>query len=160
MMRWIPVLSIVLVGSAAMLLQGCHRSEASETEGGGHAGILDVRWMLIGLNDKPVEIGNEAQRPHFTLHSEQNRMDGFTGCNQMFGEFEIEEGRLSFGPIGATRMACMETGDLEQDFLKAMEATRSFYLDVAELELYDAHGHCVALFSASPSELDEEGERE
>ncbi len=160
MNRPLFLVSVILAVPVMMIFHGCHRNETPDPGSGHPSGIIDVPWTLVALNDEELEIEREERRPYFSLHAEQNRMDGFTGCNRMFGDFEIDGTQISFGPIGATRMACMETGDLEQDFLKAMEAARSFFLENAELELYDARGRCVALFSAGNLPAEAHGETE
>lgn len=133
-----------ILGLAVTVLGACERANSAEDASAPEAGLLNAKWVLVALNDEPVELEREEQRPHFTLEAEENRMTGFTGCNRMFGTYEIEGERLSFGPIGATKMACMDTMDLERDFLKAIEATASYYLAVEELELFDADGKNVA----------------
>lgn len=139
-----------MLGTMLAVLAGCQRTEAAAGDAAPEPGLLDRQWTLTVLDGEPVELENEEQRPHFTLQTEENRMVGYTGCNRMFGGYEIDGELLSFGPIGATKMACMETMDLEREFLAAIEATASYYVTGSELEFFDAGGKNVARFAVAP----------
>lgn len=130
-------------------MTGCETAPSPGEADAETPGLLDREWRLVALNDEPVEPENEERRPNLTLHSEENRMSGFTGCNRMFGAYELDGERLSFGQIGVTKMACPDTMELERKFLDAVQATGSFYLTGPELELFDAEGRNVARFRAA-----------
>lgn len=149
MMRRGMMVSAIL-GLTLTLMVGCRRADSAAESAAPEAGLLNSEWLLVALNDQPVELENEERRPHFTLQAEENRMTGYTGCNQMFGAYVINGDLLSFDRIGATKMACMDAMDLERDFLKAIEATASYYMAGRELELFDADGTNVARFITRP----------
>ncbi|CAB3766758.1 META domain-containing protein [Paraburkholderia solisilvae] len=51
----------------------------------------------------------------------QRRASGFSGCNRYTGTYTLRDGKLSFGPLAGTRMACAGTGgELEGDYLDAL----------------------------------------
>jgi heat shock protein HslJ len=53
--------------------------------------------------------------------SGQRRAEGFAGCNRFAGPYALTSGRLSFGPLVATQMACGPDADrLEQAYLDAL----------------------------------------
>lgn len=67
---------------------------------------------------------------------------GSGGCNRMTGTAVTEGARLSFGPLAATRRACVPAlGDQEAKFFAALAATREWQLDEqGKLVLLDANG--------------------
>jgi heat shock protein HslJ len=53
--------------------------------------------------------------------SGQRRASGFSGCNRYTGTYMLRDGKLSFGPLAGTRMACAGAGGkLESDYLDAL----------------------------------------
>jgi heat shock protein HslJ len=51
----------------------------------------------------------------------QRHASGFSGCNRFMGTYALKDGKLSFGPLAGTRMACMSPGgNLEGAFLDAL----------------------------------------
>jgi heat shock protein HslJ len=53
--------------------------------------------------------------------SGQRRASGFSGCNRYTGTYMLRDGKLSFGPLASTRMACAGSGGaLEGDYLDAL----------------------------------------
>jgi heat shock protein HslJ len=53
--------------------------------------------------------------------SGQRRASGFSGCNRFIGTYALKDGKLSFGPLAGTRMACATPGgDLEGPYLDAL----------------------------------------
>jgi heat shock protein HslJ len=50
------------------------------------------------------------------------RASGFSGCNRFMGSYMLKDGKLSFGTLAGTRMACVSPGgDIEKPFLAALE---------------------------------------
>ena len=51
----------------------------------------------------------------------QRRASGFSGCNRYMGTYALKDGKLSFGPLAGTRMACATPGGkIEGDYLNAL----------------------------------------
>lgn len=78
-------------------------------------------------------------------------MTGHSSCNGFFGTYTIQKNRLSFGPIGMTRMACEDVRDLEMQFMKSLAETDEFKLSGNALTFFSL-GKPVALFVGSDIE--------
>jgi heat shock protein HslJ len=51
----------------------------------------------------------------------QRHASGFSGCNRYMGSYTLKDGKLSFGPLGSTRMSCMTPGgQIEAAYLDAL----------------------------------------
>jgi heat shock protein HslJ len=51
----------------------------------------------------------------------QRRASGFSGCNRYMGTYGLKDGKLSFGPLAGTRMACSTPGgQIEGNYLDAL----------------------------------------
>jgi heat shock protein HslJ len=51
----------------------------------------------------------------------QRHASGFSGCNRYTGTYMLQDGKLGFGPLASTRMACAGArGELEGAYLDAL----------------------------------------
>ncbi|CAG4886853.1 hypothetical protein R54767_00296 [Paraburkholderia gardini] len=67
-----------------------------------------------GDNGEPVTLT-------LSTASGQRRASGFSGCNRYMGTYALKDGKLSFGPLAGTRMACATPGgQIEGAYLDAL----------------------------------------
>ena len=70
-------------------------------------------WELIAINDQPIEAPEEGRLPNLEI-GEQLTANGYAGCNNYFGQVEIEDQKLRISKMGMTRKMCMpESMDIE-----------------------------------------------
>jgi heat shock protein HslJ len=121
----------------AMLLVSCMK-QATPPTGAEAAGIEGIQWYLTEVGGSPVSPMADDKQPHILLDPEEKQATGFAGCNNFFGRYELDGSSLTFGPMGATRMACpdLETG-LETSVLEALESTRKWKIDSGDLLFFD-----------------------
>ena len=64
-----------------------------------------------------------------TFDSNENRMNGFAGCNRFFGSYKTKGNTISFSQVGITKMLCQdEANQIEQRFLEILNSANSFQL--------------------------------
>jgi heat shock protein HslJ len=92
----------------------------------------DTSWQLTSwtradgaTRDVPHGGGDKTAGAPLTLTlstaTGQRRASGFSGCNRFTGTYILRDGKLSFGPLAGTRMACASAGGkLESDYLDAL----------------------------------------
>jgi heat shock protein HslJ len=129
-----------VVGSVlciAMLLVSCMK-QATPPPGAQTAGIEGIQWYLTEVGGSPVSPMAGDKQPHILLDPAQKQATGFAGCNNFFGSYELDGASLTFGPMGATRMACpdLETG-LETSVFNALESARKWKRSDGVLLLLD-----------------------
>jgi len=127
-----------VVGSVlciAMLLVSCMK-QATPPPGAEAAGIEGIQWYLTEVGGSPVSPMADDKQPHIMLDPAEKKVTGFSGCNNFFGRYELDGSSLTFGPMGATRMACpdLETG-LETSVFDALETTSQWKKADGELML-------------------------
>jgi heat shock protein HslJ len=74
----------------------------------------DTQWQLtswINADGKarPVPAGGKDGEPitlNLSTANGQRKANGFAGCNRFMGTYDLNGGKLSFGPLAGTRMAC------------------------------------------------------
>lgn len=100
--------------------------------------LLDTSWKVTSIGGNPVT-GSRA----LTLSvASDHQVGGSAGCNNYFTEVRIaEQGKLSFGPPAATRMAC-DPAIMAQEaaYFTALVAVSAYELGDTDLRLLDAAG--------------------
>jgi copper homeostasis protein (lipoprotein) len=107
-------------------------------------------WKLIEVMGQPVVVDSLQNRePHMILHPTDNRVSGNGGCNSFTGTYQLEaNNRIRFSPIAATKMACMNSMEVENQFFKALESADSYYVKGDSLQLIRARMAPLARFVA------------
>ncbi|WP_250464184.1 META domain-containing protein [Caballeronia sp. GAFFF2] len=90
----------------------------------------DTQWQLTRWTDasgKPRALPQDAGGAQpitldFSTASGHRRASGFSGCNRFAGAYDLKDGKLTFGPLAGTRMACVSGtgGALEQPYLDGL----------------------------------------
>ena len=107
-----------------------------------------TKWQLLTLDGQAPLMGTTI-----TATFTKSEIGGSSGCNSYSGSYTLEGSSIQFGDIGGTEMACMEPEgamDQEQSFLRALRRVASYRLGAGQLELLDAAGSEVLVFTASP----------
>lgn len=110
--------------------------------------ITERTWKLKSLNGKDVEINtNQEKDIYFVLKSEDNRMNGFSGCNNFFGAYSLQDGnQITFSSIGATKMACFDVKVNESDLFEVFNTADNYSINGNELSLNKGKRAPLAIF--------------
>lgn len=85
------------------------------------AQLVGPLWLLLGygdaLNPTVVEPGTTVT----AQFAEDGELNGFGGCNNFFGTYELAGEEISVGPLGSTMMACENGLDQETTVLAALQ---------------------------------------
>ena len=109
-----------------VVLAGCTGSAENTMAETTSADLIGSTWLVEDIGGRGV-IDNAQTTIAFDA---EGGVAGSGGCNRYFGPVIIEGSAISFGDLGATRMACVPAlMDQEQKFLDAIAATRSYRPD-------------------------------
>jgi heat shock protein HslJ len=117
--------------------------------------VLDVRslpvegtaWQLVSYQgpDDAMLPALSVAPPTLSLHEGQT--SGFAGCNRFFGQYQLEDGRLTFGPLAATLMAgSPEQAKQESAYLKLLAEVQRYEQDDGHLRLYGGGNRLLLVF--------------
>jgi len=112
------------------------------------AQLLNTYWKLTQLGDQVISTPQDAREVHFVLHSENQRIAGFSGCNQMMGAYMLNGDELRFDRMGGTMMACVSNMDLERKFLGMFSQVAGWEIRGETLQLLDANRKPLATFES------------
>ncbi len=74
-------------------------------------------WLVVEMNGETVQ---GAEVPHMRFEP-NGQVSGGSGCNRFSGSYTEADGKLEFGPLATTRMACPgEMDKQEKEFFQAM----------------------------------------
>ncbi len=106
-------------------------------------------WRLEALIEDGKRVPALADT-EVTLEFSGKQLGGTAGCNRYNATYSAEGDHLSVTPPRQTRMACPSpTGVMEQEqrFLSALQAAGAYRLDGDRLELLDASGRAICVFT-------------
>ena len=128
--------TLFLVGLAGLAMR-CAPPAATPAPAPTSAGtptLVGTAWRLEDLAGTTAIPGVEA-----TLEfPEAGRAGGRGSCNRFFGTVEISGDSIRFGPLAATKMACVDAAANAQEtkYLEALEAAERFAFDGPTLAVY------------------------
>ena len=133
---------IILTIIVGLMLAGCTGKPAST--GGIHLNdpqaVLGKTWEWESTTNPVEKIVVATPERYTVLLGADGRAQMRFDCNRGGGGYEISPGRLSFGPLMSTRMAC-PPGSRDNVFMRDLQRVASFFLqdDRLYLELpYDS----------------------
>lgn len=93
------------------------------------------KWELTELNHEPFDTTGFSQTPYLQFSKEESKMNGYAGCNNIFGGFWVKADSLKFAQVASTMMAC-PTLDFETSLIKALEKCSNYIITENTLTLY------------------------
>lgn len=117
----------ILTALFALILLGSCSTMTSTKVGKSQANLNSTSWKLA----------DQVKGKTPTLVVEGAKLTGNAGCNNYFGELNLDPtaGNFSASNIGSTRMSC-ENMDVENTFLKMLGETDHYVVSESTLELY------------------------
>ena len=88
-------------------------------------------YLLIFLEGASIKGDNQQSIPYIEFHIAEKTFNGKDGCNMISGSIEeLSDKSIKFGPIMATKMACMD-----------MTIPDLFHQKMMEVRSYDGQEH-------------------
>lgn len=116
---------------------GSENSGTSQSaEGIGAISMLEGRtWLLTSVNGRSIPYDMTERPIQIKLIPDGKRVVGFAGCNSIMSSYEVEEGTLRFGQIGATKVFCPGVMKTESEFIAALARVTNYTITGNVLEL-------------------------
>ncbi len=131
----------------------------STTIAGEQSSVQGTYWMLLSLEGQDVPAANDTRMAYIRFEEEGGEVKGYTGCNNFFGKYTLQNTTLRLSDLGSTRMMCPNI-EQENKLMSILRRVDSFNIAERLLTLY-AGGEVVATFQAgNPDDLDDEINRQ
>lgn len=126
----LTVALISCFASSVFLLAGC--SSAPE--------LLKDTWEITAVRGQRIDSTQSLMRRPMFRFFEENKVQGFTGCNMFFGTFTQREDTVEFSPLMTSKMACTDRDNiaLEERILEAFTKTARVRRSGQKLEFLSA----------------------
>lgn len=112
--------------------------------------LAGTNWMLTTLDGNPP-LANTTVTLNF---SADGNAGGNDGCNAFGGKYTVDGGKLTFGPLIGTLIACEEPIMNQADaFRKALEQTAQFEVAGDTLTLSSADGKALATLARQSTDV-------
>ena len=143
------VLVAVAVFATLTILTACASKPDVENSTQGTAMLADTYWKLGRVGEQVIATPQGAREIHLVMQSANQRVAGFSGCNQMMGAYALNGSQLKFDQMAGTKMACAETSmQLENEFLAIFPLVATWEISGQSLRLLDEGGKTLATFEA------------
>ncbi len=114
--------------------------------------LTGIGWQLIELYGEAIPGKKHLNSEPYIEFSAEGNVSGNSSCNRFFSTWATgAENKLSFAPVGATKMACPEM-ETETMFFRAMERTAGFIITDDILVFVSERNAPLAKFRAIQSQ--------
>ena len=118
-----------------LLIAGCLADAwAGETRSKDIQAILNKTWQWEATISPVEEISVPDPERYTILLRDGGKLQARFDCNRGSGSYEISEGRLAFGPLASTFMAC-PSGSRATPFVRDLQRVVSFFVQDGKLYL-------------------------
>lgn len=91
--------------------------------------LQNTSWKLLNMDGKDVSKLISKNENNITLSFNENGINGNSGINNYFGDYEIVNNNIKVGPLGSTKMAGPENlMRVEREFLELLENSKKVKL--------------------------------
>jgi len=108
-----------------------------------------LRWRAIELAGKPTP-ARIPEREIYLEFQPGSRVSGSDGCNRVTGSYRLEGEHVTFGQLAGSQMLCLHSSGTEEPFRDALKNAIRMTIAGDRLELFDASGARLAVFSTGP----------
>ena len=109
---------------------------------------LAGNWYFAEVNGQEVQ-SPEEEWPHLEFNTQEGRVSGNAGCNQLMGSFTYSlKGEFKFGDLASTRMMCPDM-KLEDALSTTLPKVTSYSINTTTgaLKFYSADGTPLVVLS-------------
>ncbi len=78
-------------------------------------------WAIIEVDGIKINSDNFKKKiPMLEINLSENRVSGTDGCNNFTGKVTLEKGKILFGPLASTMMACLDNNEISSKIGKTL----------------------------------------
>jgi len=107
--------------------------------------LLESKWVLQTVEGNAIKMPEGTEKPWVKMTKEGSKVEGFGGCNNLFGGFELNGDAIKFPNLASTKKYCEEVQPTENAFMGALRSTDHFKLDGSTLRLFQGTRELIGL---------------
>ncbi|RLZ07342.1 META domain-containing protein [Faecalibacter macacae] len=133
-MKLVKVLSVFAL--SGLLLTACSTSTGASTGynvlSKSKSSLTDTQWNLV--EEDEIVKGFNGDNVHITI-TEDGKLNGYAGCNQIFSEGVLNGSSIKFDLIGGTKILC-PSNKTEESFTSILKSVDRYEIKGNELYFY------------------------
>ena len=143
------LLAVGVIGTA-ILVTGCQTTPnaAAGIQANNLSLLQSKTWYLTQIGHTEIKTTADRNTPTLQFDQSTQRLSGSDGCNRIMGSYTAGRDTLTLGPVASTRMACLNNGNIDQQFNEALAKTANYQAYGKTLKLTDRHGNVVLQFTS------------
>lgn len=105
--------------------------------------LTGTDWQLLSYNNGKGGLVSSLATELITATFGDDKVTGFSGCNNYHASYEVDGNNIVIGPAAATRKMCAEPENVMEDeagYLQALERASTFEIKDGQLTMYDESG--------------------
>ncbi|RPI69801.1 MAG: META domain-containing protein [Geobacteraceae bacterium] len=122
---------ILIVLLAMVILAACASSSSPSIQG---------QWELVSYGPPSGQISAAPDVETSIEFDSEGNISGNVGCNGFGGDYTVDGGTITFGPVISTMMYCEAVAEQESSTLAVFHETVGFVLDGDTLTITSADG--------------------
>ena len=126
--------NLIITAIFALLLSSCAVKKSNQVAfnfAGQTLHLVELNGVAYTTNmtDEPVVL---------TFTDVENKVNGHSGCNQIFGQYKAENGSIKFLNMAMTRRMCDEaTNKIEMQLAQVLETANAYKAEKGKVTLYN-----------------------
>ena len=126
--------NLIISALFALLLSACAVKKAQEPV----FNFAGQTLHLVELNGEAYTTNMTDEPVTLTFSASENKVNGNSGCNQLFGQYKAENGQIKFLNMAMTRRMCDEaTNKIEMQFSQVLETANAYKAEKGKVTLYN-----------------------
>lgn len=120
------ILTFCTAIAATALMAACSNANKSTGATNNEADLYKT-WRFVEIDGLPVDTAGLMRPAELTFQQTDSRVHGSAGCNMVNGGFKLEApNKISFTPMAATKMMCMDKMQYEQKFFGVTDKIKTW----------------------------------
>jgi heat shock protein HslJ len=112
------------------------------------ASLSGTSWVLVSYGRVGSQTPAASRIRTSLIFGADGQVSGSLGCNEFSGNYKVNDGKLDFGPLASTLMACPEPQMTQEGTaIQVLTGTARFTLDGSTLTIYDTSGANALMLS-------------
>jgi heat shock protein HslJ len=109
------------------------------------ASFTGTYWKLVSIADEPITHPAKNRLIHIVFYEEDSRISGYAGCNNVIGNYVLNDPDRISMLAASTKMFCEDSMDVEQKFLTVLTEADHYKIDGNQLSI-TTFNKVVAIF--------------
>lgn len=144
-----PLFLAAALASAAALT-GCQSMQVPPQMTENLQQLQNRSWIATHIGNTEIKASPAARSvPSIQFDEASKRVSGSDGCNRIMGAYTAGHDTLQLSQMASTRMACMNSGGIDQQYNEALAKVTHYQVFGKTLKLLDRHGNLLIQFESA-----------